>query len=573
MNGRVLLDKRFSILLIGLLFVLFLILRLIHLPADPPVDLSWSGGLFGDEGGYAHNARNKVLFGIWVTDDLNPIFYNPILTFVTYLTFKAFGVGLIQLRLINVITSFLGLVLIFLILKKSAGKTIALIATFFLGFNYVFLMYSRLGLNDTFLTFFLILTLFFLHRGLEKDLYLFLTGIFSFAVYVCKASAAYFIFVVAISLLFALFQKSPEINKRRIIRSLSLFLCGLMAASLVWFVFYFWPHRSIITSYGSNWARLSLPENVHQLFSNLRSPYLFKYFSSTPVVLLICCLYLPFLIYFLIAGWKKVHFIEFFALIWLAGGYICINGLNYRPLRYFISLLPPMCILSSFALSRLSGLFQTPVKKKGKFLFIPLTLLWALFITKLAVDYIGISTLINTFIKLILAFLAISALLYIIQDVFMESKVLSLQKNKIKLVNKRTYVFTLVVSIIFLSLITNGRLYWRWARSPHFTVIDTSRELGNILDDAYIVGLWAPLICLENQHKALYVGKGRFNDKDTFKRYSITHLFLWDGNHREELRFLQEAYPQIVEKAKLIKIYNIKGLPTRLFQLKKIDEN
>ncbi|HJO63672.1 MAG TPA: hypothetical protein QF571_12745, partial [Desulfobacterales bacterium] len=60
--------------------------------------------------------------------------------------------------------------------------------------------------------------------------------------------------------------------------------------------------------------------------------------------------------------------------------------------------------------------------------------------------------------------------------------------------------------------------------------------------------------------------------RDTFKKYPVTHLFLWDGNNREELRFLKKAYPGIMERASILKIFDIKGLPVRLFKINKANE-
>ena len=88
-----------------------------------------------------------------------------------------------------------------------------------------------------------------------------------------------------------------------------------------------------------------------------------------------------------------------------------------------------------------------------------------------------------------------------------------------------------------------------------------------MFDQAYIAGLWSPLATIENRHKALYVGNNWFNYRDTFTKYPVTHLFLWDGNHKEELRFLKRAYPEVMRRARLLKMYKIKGLPVRLYEI------
>ena len=129
---------------IFIIFIILIAIRIYHLGADPPINLSSSGGLFGDEAALAHNARNKILFGQWITDDWNPIIYNPIFTILGYSFFYCFGVGLVQLRLVNVLIIFVSFILLFLTIKENGGKRIVTICLLLLGFNYIFFIYSRL---------------------------------------------------------------------------------------------------------------------------------------------------------------------------------------------------------------------------------------------------------------------------------------------------------------------------------------------------------------------------------------------------------------------------------------------
>jgi len=94
--------KKKTHLFLLLIIILFLLsLRMIHPSADPPENLSMSGGPYGDPGGYAFNARNKVLFGQWEIDRMNsPLYSSPIPALLTYLSFKLFGVGFIQMNVV-----------------------------------------------------------------------------------------------------------------------------------------------------------------------------------------------------------------------------------------------------------------------------------------------------------------------------------------------------------------------------------------------------------------------------------------------------------------------------------------
>ena len=70
--------------------------------ADPPwlapIGITWH-----DEGVWAHNARNKALFGQWRLDQWNPMYVSPVFTGLEYLSFSVFGVGLWQARVVSIV--------------------------------------------------------------------------------------------------------------------------------------------------------------------------------------------------------------------------------------------------------------------------------------------------------------------------------------------------------------------------------------------------------------------------------------------------------------------------------------
>ena len=357
--GMLIKNKKF--ILIICLFLLFLGLKLGHLRADPPVKLSWSGGFFGDEGAHAHNARNKIIFGKWITDDWNPMFYNPFLTLSEYIFFLICGVGLLQMRLVIVGITFLGLVFLYLTLKKE-NFLVALGATLLLGINYIYLMYTRLGLTDSFLSAAFLFSFFFWQRGIERKKILFLAGFICFLTYVSKGTAVYFIAVTIISLIFSLLQKREGKLVEALAPSLSYFFSGFMLAIILWLVLFYMPNHSYFSAYGDTWLRKAVPGNLTRVWQNLGQLKIF-YLSKTPLVLLTPLFYLPFFLRSLYKNWKKIYPTEFFACLWWAGGMAFFSVLNYCPLRYFISVIPAFCLVSSFSLVRI---FRGEVSLKGK---------------------------------------------------------------------------------------------------------------------------------------------------------------------------------------------------------------
>ena len=94
-------------------------LRTLWLRADPPntsVGIVWH-----DEGAWTHNARNRALWGVWRTDDWNPVYVAPVFTALEYVSFRELGVGLWQARLVPVIS---GLVAIAFLAAGLAAATV-----------------------------------------------------------------------------------------------------------------------------------------------------------------------------------------------------------------------------------------------------------------------------------------------------------------------------------------------------------------------------------------------------------------------------------------------------------------
>ena len=114
-------------------FSLLVFMRSARMIADPPSDLSWSGGYYGDESGYAQNARNKVIFGKWSLDDWKIHFFNPILVFFDYLSSRFFGPSFFSLRLVALFWGIIGIVSIYGTLQeKSKSVWMALLGTILL---------------------------------------------------------------------------------------------------------------------------------------------------------------------------------------------------------------------------------------------------------------------------------------------------------------------------------------------------------------------------------------------------------------------------------------------------------
>ena len=121
---------------LALVIVLAALLRGVFPYADPP----WTttvGIVWHDEGAWVHNARNKALFGRWSEDAWNPLYIAPVFTYLEYVSFAMFGVGVWQARLLSELAGIASVVLLACGVRRIAGRDAGLIAGALLATNYV----------------------------------------------------------------------------------------------------------------------------------------------------------------------------------------------------------------------------------------------------------------------------------------------------------------------------------------------------------------------------------------------------------------------------------------------------
>ena len=294
--------------------------------------------------------------------------------------------------------------------------------------------------------------------------------------------------------------------------------------------------------------------------TNMASPLLLKYFSLSPVELLVGLSFIPWLFLTLFKDWKKIKPLEVLLILWLLGGHLAINGLNYRPPRYYLPLLPPLVILTALLLFKVwswadSGNLNLKSVLTQGWLF----LLWILLAGTYSLGYQKLT--VNT-----LALLGLVSTIMLLS--WLKPRLLGLtMAGSVRDRGLRLFLRSAVIGLVAFSLIIQGVHYYRWVRWPAYTVRDTSRDLGTLPDEALIAGLWAPLATIENRHRSLYFGENWFNQRRTFVKYPVTHLFLWEGAHEEEIRFMNKKYPEIMERAVLIKTYTIDQFPVRFYKI------
>ena len=140
---------------IALALLLGAALRLVWLTADPPAHGA-VGIVWHDEGAWAHNARNRALWGTWRTDAWNPVFVAPVFTALEYAAFREFGVGTWQARVVPAASGLFAAAALAIGLWAAGGRRAAMVGAWLLSTNYVFVMWNRAALMESTMTAFIV---------------------------------------------------------------------------------------------------------------------------------------------------------------------------------------------------------------------------------------------------------------------------------------------------------------------------------------------------------------------------------------------------------------------------------
>ncbi len=184
---------RFVVALAAIL-LLAVALRTLFPLADPP-SYSPVGVVWHDEGAWAHNARNRAITGAWQApgDRWNPMYITPVLTGLEYLSFRAFGVGLWQARLVSESMGLLSVLCLGLGVARIAGRRAGLAAAALLATNFVALMYDRAALMEATMVSLVVAAWYCYARAEESPRWGLAAGAAAIAAYFAKASAVFFL--------------------------------------------------------------------------------------------------------------------------------------------------------------------------------------------------------------------------------------------------------------------------------------------------------------------------------------------------------------------------------------------
>jgi len=477
--------------------------------ADPP----WNptvGVVWHDEGAWTHNARNKALFGTWSADAWNPMFIAPVFTGLEYASFKAFGVGIRQARLVPEVLGWASVLVLALGVAHIAGGRAGLIAAALLATNYVYVMWNRAALMETPMTAFIVASWYCYTRAAQSPRWGWGAGACALAAFFTKASAAFFVAAIAVDTLLMLALDRDRRAARTVM--LSGIICAALA--LVVFVvpnwhdyrFYNWQMsvtRKPSYSLSALVDRASWFPVLHDVFTRMWFTLLVGIAGGLG----------------LLARWRQAAAGERLLGWWVGLGALELVLHDVGNERRFVFFIPAFVALAAIVLARDRVLLPPAIAAvpRARALMVLPIVAYAMYVMAGALVRIGFLYEVGPNVRIAAAVAAaLTALLYATWPV-------------IPAWLSRGAWSPRAATVVVLAVCT-GQLvqYGQWAAGRTYKNVEASRAVGRLLPAGTLVhGILANGLSLENQIRPIFVGRGFGNYDDRKTRDDVRYILTY----------------------------------------------
>ena len=500
-----------------LILVVAALLRGLFPAADPPTNPT-SGIVWHDEGAWVHNARNRALFGAWSLDAWNPMYIAPVFTGLEYLSFKTFGVGVRQARLVPEVLGVLSVLLLALGVRRVAGSAAGLIAGALLATNYPYVMWNRAALMEGPMIAFLVASWYCYVRAQSQSWWGLLAGTFALLGFFTKAAAAFYAAGLGADALIVLglhIAGRPVDAAQR--RAAIMTLTGLALASLValavfvvpnWTEYRFYNWQMSVTrkpSYGLGALvdRASWFPILHDLFTRM-------WFSVTLGIAAAAVL---------LGTWRTASAGERVLGLWIGLGALELILHDVGNERRFVLFIPPLVALSAIVLGGSRALLPASLasmSRKRALVAAPV-LLYGL--------YVIYGSIVRTaFIYEVSPNVRMAAALAVMTAIAIYAA-----WPRVLAMLSRTIV-TPRAAMALTAILVAGDLvqYGQWVAVRTYENYEASRALATALPPGTLVhGKLANGLSLENQIKPVFVGREFGNFEDRKRRDDVRYILTY----------------------------------------------
>jgi hypothetical protein len=558
--------RRWSIAGVLLVLILAGALRGLWLTADPASGTATNAGVvWHDEGAWVHNARNQALWGVWRTDEWNPMYIAPVFTGLESAAFHTFGVGTWQARTVPLASGLIAIVALMWGLWGVGGRNAALIGGLLLATNYTFVMWNRAALMESTMTMFIVVGWAAYARSFDRPRWGLLAGAAVVLAFFTKAAAAFFVGAMVLELAttwwtlgsgcrvqgsgFRVQGAGFRVQGSRFIGLGSAgfwTVVGLAVAGLLALLVFVLPNWTEFQFY--NWAMTveRKPEYTLAAFSQNASwlPLTHGVFMRMWAVVLIAGIG----VVGVIARWRSAHPAERLAVLWLFVGLLEVVIHDSGNQRRYVMFVPALIALASLRLA--------PERAEHAGSQDPAS-----------ADSPAFTRLASAFATAVLGYLTVGSVLRFVwldenlaghyRMTVRVSAVLATALAAIVWWKWREWRHSLAqvplprkaaIAIVAITCVTDLTLYARWSAERTYLNYDASRMLNTLLPPRTLVhGKLANGLALENQIAPLFVGNHFGNYDDRLKRddarYILTYTLPKLGNEGPIILDVLNHYP------------------------------
>jgi dolichyl-phosphate-mannose-protein mannosyltransferase len=547
--------------------LLAIVLRGLFPAADPPWR-STVGVVWHDEGAWTHNARNKALFGEWRQDEWNPVFIAPVFTALEYVSFRAFGVGVRQARLVSEAAGVLSVILLALGVRRLAGDRAALVAGALLATNYVYVMYDRAAIMEALMAAFIVASWYCSTRAERSPRWGALAGVMATLAFFTKAAAAFYVGALGLVVLARLLPPEGGSHEREeeggsqgtrevggsygnplndqmasaFRRKGSLWtLVGLAGSFAIVAALFVLPHWQAYQFY--NWQVSVTRKPSYDLASVLQRvtwfPILHDTFSRMWGVLLLGAAGA----WGVLGRWRRATDGERLLLLWIAAGALELLIHDVSNERRFVFLIPALVALASLVIVRGNLLPEEAARVPRRTLLILAPLI-------LYTGYVLSGPLARMpFLEEVYAHVLRHAVrLGAAAGLVLGAGLIVWWPRLARASGRRLWSPEVADAMVALFMAWNLAQFAEWALHRSYKNYEASLELGRALPpDTLVQGKLANGLALENRIRPLFIGHRFGNYADRKQREDVRYILTYTdpeiGHEGDQIVDVLAAYP------------------------------
>jgi 4-amino-4-deoxy-L-arabinose transferase-like glycosyltransferase len=489
-------------------------LRILWLRADPPTT-DVVGIVWHDEGAWVHNARNRALWGVWRTDEWNPVFIAPVFTALEYGAFRLLGVGTSQARSVPAISGLAAVIFLMIGLHALAGPRAALTGGALLATNYAFVMWNRAALMESTMTAAIMAGWAVYALAERRASWAGLAGAAAVLAWFTKTAAAFFVAALVLDAISSLGSPSRR-------RAGVLVLGGVAATAVLIGGLFVLPHWDDYAFYNWEMTVTRKPEYTIGAFLDRATwlPIVHGLFSQMwPIVVLGAAGLLS-----IVNRWRIARPAERLLVLWILLGLAELVVHDSGNARRYVMFIPALIALAALLIAPGRPAVAPPSTVNWR------SVLGAVVLT-LPLGYLVMGSLLRPlFLDAVEAgqlspVVRLSAALAAVASVAIVFRLVPLRARLARLAPPPPIAAGLVAVMACWHLLA----FVGWARGRTEMHYAASRALGTLLPaGTEVQGKLANGLALDNRIRPLFVGNGFGNYRDRLQRDDVAYILTYD---------------------------------------------